>query len=355
MELVNISQLHSGNILAKAVKKDGFRTLLYEGTKLLDADIEMFKAEGIESVYIFSNDVKKIVDNEKKEILAKLKSDIKEKLEIIERRNLCINEEAGKQLTQSVDKIYDNIFKTNDPAITIYDLKEAGHFLYDHLITVSVLSVLTALKLSLSDEEICEIGVGALFHDMGLLYTTVDYEDKGYEDFSADELFEFKKHTLYGFSTYEDEKSMTSCAKRIMLQHHEHLDGTGYPFRQRLSFLPVKIVSLCDAYCDRICGIGCKRLTADEAIMDIEKYRDIYYDGRVIDIFESFVAMYPTGTIVGLSSGDEAEVVSQVEFFTDRPVIKLLKNSNGEIYDREKIINLSENNSVKIEKTIVKE
>ena len=62
--------------------------------------------------------------------------------------------------------------------------------------------------------------------------------------------------------------------------------------------------------------------------------------------------MYPVGTHVLTNRDDEAEVIEQTEYFTDRPIIKLLKNAKGEPYTREKIINLSENNTVKIVKSL---
>ena len=111
-------------------------------------------------------------------------------------------------------------------------------------------------------------------------------------------------------------------------------------------------VSVCDAFHDRISGIGQVSMRVDEALHDIEKYRDIYYDGKVVDIFESFIAMYPVGTYVLTNRNEEAVVVEQTEYFTDRPLIKLLKNGKGEPYNREKYVNLSETNTVRIVKSI---
>ena len=145
---------------------------------------------------------------------------------------------------------------------------------------------------------------------------------------------------------------MATCSKRIVLQHHERLDGSGYPFRQKTISVPVKIVAVCDGFHDRISGIGMKSMKVDEALLDIEKYRDVYFDGKIVDIFEGFIAMYPVGTKVLTSRNEEAEVIEQTEYFTDRPIIKLLKNAKGEPYNREKIINLSENNSVRIVKSL---
>lgn len=352
MAKVKVSELNTGSFLAKAVYKDDFKTLLYEGTKIVDSDIEMLKKEGIEYVYIFSDNIKKISSREKQIITHEIHNDCTVKVKKLLNSHICSNKGNLQELSNTAENIVDDIFKTNEVATKIFDIKKKAADLYDHAVTVSTLSILTALKLNLSHEEVCDIGVGGLLHDLGLKYVNVNYIDRDYEEFTADDMFEYKKHTLYGFSSVEEEKWMATCSKRIILQHHERLDGTGYPFRQKQISLPVKIVSVCDGFHDRILGIGQKSMKVDEALLDIEKYRDEYYDGKVVDIFEGFIAMYPVGTKVITNREEEAIVVEQTEYFTDRPVIKILKNSKGEELTRDKFINLSENNTVRIVKSL---
>lgn len=352
MSKVKVSELKPGCFLMKAVIKDDFQTLLYEGTKISESDIDMLKSEGIEYVHVFSDNVKKINSKEKEIITHEIHTDCTKKVKKLLNSHICSNNSNLKELSDTAENIVDDIFKTDDVAVRIFDIKKKSNDLYDHAVTVSTLSILTALKLNLSHEEVCDIGVGGLLHDLGLKYVNTNFVDRDYEDFTAEDVFEYKKHTLYGFSSVEEEKWMATCSKRIVLQHHERLDGTGYPFRQKQISLPVRIVSVCDGFHDRISGIGQKSMKVDEALYDIEKYRDVYYDGKVVDIFEGFIAMYPVGTHVLTNRDEEAEVIEQTEYFTDRPIIKLLKNAKGEPYTREKIINLSENNSVKIVKSL---
>lgn len=352
MDKVRISELNKGDLLAKAVVDEENVPLLYEGTRLTESDISLLTEKGISEVYIFTKSANKINKREKAIITREIHDDCKDKVKKLVSTHICSNNANLIELSETAENIVDDIFKTDEVASKIFDIKQKSGDLYDHAVTVSSLSILTALKLNLSHEEVCDIGVGSLLHDLGLKFLSISYIDKSYDDFSAEDLFELKKHTLYGFSSVEDEKWMATCSKRIVLQHHERLDGTGYPFRQKSISLPVKIVSVCDGFHDRISGIGMKVMKVDEALRDIEKYRDVYYDGKVVDIFESFIAMYPVGTRVLTSRDEEAVVVEQSEYFTDRPVIKLEKKANGELYTRDKYINLSENNTVTINRTL---
>lgn len=352
MAKVKVEELKIGDFLSHPVFRNNFQTLLYEGTKLKEEDINLLKQEGIEYVHIFADTVRKATKKEKEIIKKEIHQDCTEKVKSLLNSHICSNKGNLKELSDTAENIVDDIFKTDEVATRIFDIKKKTADLYDHAVTVSTLSILTALKLNLSHEEVCDIGVGGLLHDLGLKYVAINYLDRGYDDFTADDLFEYKKHTLYGFSSVEEEKWMATCSKRIVLQHHERLDGTGFPFRQKSISLPVRIVSVCDGFHDRISGIGEKSMKVDEALIDIEKYRDIYYDGKVVDIFEGFIAMYPVGTLVLTNRGEEAVVVEQTEYFTDRPIIKLLKNSKGESFTREKFVNLSENTTVRIEKSL---
>lgn len=352
MAKVKVTDLKIGDYLSRPVYRNDFQTILYEGTKISENDITILKKEGIEYVDVFSDAPRKINEHEREIITKEIHEDCTKKVKKLISTHVCSNNANLKELSDTAENIVDDIFKTEEIASRIFDVKQKAGDLYDHSVTVSTLSILTALKLNLSHDEVCDIGIGGLLHDLGLKYITIDYLNKSYDDFNADDLFEYKKHTLYGFSSVEEEKWMATCSKRIVLQHHERLDGTGYPFRQKVISLPVKIVAVCDAFHDRISGIGVNEMKVDEALRDIEKYRDIYYDGKVVDIFESFIALYPVGTKVLTSKGEEAIVIEQTEYSTDKPIIKLLKNQKGEEYTRDKFINLSEIRTVYIEKSL---
>lgn len=63
------------------------------------------------------------------------------------------------------------------------------------------------------------------------------------------------------------------------------MDGSGYPLHARMLTLESRILNVCDAFDEMICGIGCKRRKVYEAIEKLKKYRGIRYDGRILDAF----------------------------------------------------------------------
>ena len=204
--------------------------------------------------------------------------------------------------------------------------------------------------MNLSQWEVYDIGVGSLLHDMGLRYLSTPYQDVDVEkEFDPESLFEYRKHTLYGFSSVEKETWMSNESKKIILFHHERLDKSGFPFKQIVMPIGVRIVAIADAFDDILCGIGVKRGNVRQALEYIRSGKDKMFEGRIVDYFLEFIAAYPVGTTVITNKGDEAIVIEQNEHFTDRPKIKLIKDRTGKPYDDDKMIDLLENDDIMIE------
>lgn len=299
-----------------------------------------------------NSEVKTYTENEQKVIAHEVSKDCKSKVKSVLLSYICTSEQNLNELESTANEILDEIFVNKQITLKVYDMKLRDEVLYEHGVTVATLSILTALMFNFTHDIVTSVGMGSFLHDIGLEAIDIDYTNKSLDDLSIDELFEYKKHTIHGFSVVENETWMPVLAKKIILQHHENVNGTGYPFRQKNAMVPVKIVSVCDGFVDRICGIGYPVMKNDEAIIDMQNNAGTIYDRRVLDIFLSFLSVYPTGTKVVTTDGDVAEVIGQNEYYTDKPIIKLIKNSNGKVFDRDYIVNLSDIRSVSIERSI---
>lgn len=347
MKTVAVEDLIGGEYLAKPVKLSDNQTLFYEGTCLYMRHIEAIVSAGIREVYIFEPST--LSPREKKVIKEKLKNDCTQKVQDVLERYITYSE-GFEEIAETAQTIVDDIFNRDEIVDRVYDIRERNVDLYDHCVTVASLSILTALKMNLSEWEVFDIGVGSLMHDMGLRYLSVPYQDVDTEeDFDAEALFEYKKHTLYGFSSVEKESWMSNESKKIILFHHERLNKSGYPFKHVVMPIGVRIVAIVDAFDDILCGIGCKRGNVRKALEYIKEGRDKLFEGRIVDYFLEFIAAYPVGTLVVTNSGDEAVVIEQNEHYTDKPKIRLLRDRFGKEYTDGKLVDLMENESITIE------
>ena len=347
MKTVSVNELTGGEYLAKPVKLSDNQTLYYEGTCLYMKHIETLVSSDIKEVVIFEPTA--LSPKEKQIIKEQIRSDCSRKMQNVMEKYIT-NDSGIEEIVEAANEIVDDMFSREEIVDRVYDIRERNGDLYDHSIMVASLSILTGLKMNLSRWEVYDIGVGSLLHDMGLRYLSVPYQDVDVnEEFDPESLFEFRKHTLYGFSSVEKETWMSNESKKIILYHHERLDRSGYPFKQIVMPISVRIVAIADAFDDILCGIGVKRGNVRQALEYIRNGRDILFEGRIVDYFLEFIATYPVGTTVITNSGDEAVVIEQNEHFTDRPKIRLIKDRNGMEYKEEKLIDLLENDDISIE------
>jgi len=191
-----------------------------------------------------------------------------------------------------------------------------------------------ALRLKMSEKQVRNISIGAILHDIGLRYIKVPYMNTNETYMNVKDALEYKKHTIFGYSSLQDEGWIPDIAKEIILLHHERIDGKGYPFQHKGDKIKteVKLVSLCDDFESLISGVGSPKLKIYEAIEYIKANQGIKYDATITDKLLESVAVYPVGINVITSEGEMGVVVRQNHKFTDRPVIRMLKHADGSQY-----------------------
>ena len=235
---------------------------------------------------------------------------------------------------------------------TVNLVKERSSDIYEHSISMCYLAILVALKMKIPMEKIHDIGVACLLHDLGLRYIMVDYTGRDIGEFSKEELREYKKHPIYGYSALQNESWMSDLSKNIILYHHEHINGSGYPLKVTSLPFEVKIVNICEQFDEMICGIGYRRRKVYDAIQYLKKNRNIYYDGTILDIFLDFAAVYPAGSYVLTNDGEIGIVVKQNKNHSDKPVIKILYDKSGNKISYNLIRNLLTEDRISIKKVI---
>ena len=232
----------------------------------------------------------------------------------------------------------------------IYDIKERNSDIYEHSINLCSLATIVALKMELPQQTVHDIGVSCLLHDLGLRYLAIDYGDQDLSELSEREFAEYKKHPVYAYTALRDETWISNKSKNMILYHHERLDGSGYPLKATDISKECRIIQVCDAFDEMICGIGCRRKKVYEAVEYLKSNKDIKFDSKIVDIFLEFTAVYPAGTIVRTSEGETGVVLYQNKQSPDRPVIRITKDRNGIAVD--KVKDLSEISNVYVEEVI---
>lgn len=181
----------------------------------------------------------------------------------------------------------------------------------------------------------------------------IEYEDQDIETLSSKELVEYKKHPVYGYTALKNENWLSKKSKEIILCHHEKIDGSGYPLHATEMSIDTKIVSVCDAFDEMICGIGRKRMKIYEAVEYLKSFKNILFDGKIVDTLLEFTAVYPSGSVVMTNEGEVAIVIKQNKGFPERPIIQITRDKYGNpIEDDNNIIDLIKVNSIFIDSVL---
>ena len=219
--------------------------------------------------------------------------------------------EAIKGCRDSVESMVDVIQgrSVNDVRELIGNLSFHDFYTYDHSINVSMYNIATlkVLKPNASRREMVHAGLGGMLHDLGKIrIPTAILNHPG--KLSEEEFGKIKQHPHYGgeiidaqimANAIEDRDIDFSIVKRVVLEHHENFNGTGYP--KGLEGNQIHILARITAISDFFDALTTKRsyhevVTIDEAIRIMSRSVGKKLDGQLFDIFVDKVSK---GAIVG--------------------------------------------------------
>jgi HD-GYP domain-containing protein (c-di-GMP phosphodiesterase class II) len=348
MKIMQISELTGHETLAKTLMTWDYQVILQEGAIIKEEYIDKLIEHGITVVAVRDEERSQEIGILKFEVENVAKQKVKD---ILGRHTYQRNDELAK-LANTAEDIISTILEDDQVVEKVYDIKQRSSDLYDHSISVCSMATLTGLKMNLDKTLIHELGIGSLLHDMGLRYVTISYENRPMEEFSDKELTEYKKHPIYGFTAINKEGWISEISKNIILSHHEAMDGSGYPLKAREIPIESRIVAVCEAFDEMICGIARKRSRVHEAVEFLKASRGLVLDKKVVDTFLSFTAVYPAGTKVRTTQGEIAVVVRQNPEFQDRPVLRILEDKDGNPVVAERLKDMVKVTNVFIDKVL---
>ncbi|MDO4514199.1 MAG: HD domain-containing protein [Lachnospiraceae bacterium] len=347
MKRCEVNELKGGEVLAAPVLTDTYQVLLGAGTTLTQEYIEKIKQMGVFLVTIEGDE-----ENKAQLIAPKLQEEMKQSVGAILAQHTYKKDGELSKLAATTDLMIDHITKEEKVMDHVYEIREHSSDLYEHSINVCGLSILTALNLKMDPKTIHDIGVASLLHDLGLRYLTVNYVDREIDELSKADQVEYRKHPVYGYSALKYENWVTGDVRNMVLYHHEQMDGRGYPLRAKMLTLESRVLNICDAFDEMICGIGCRKRTVGEALQTMKEFGTSRYDARILQSFLRFTAVYPTGTYVVTNEGEIAMIVRQNDAAPDRPVLMIVKDSSGKMVDKKILKDMMVQSDIFIERTV---
>ncbi|MBE6889485.1 MAG: HD-GYP domain-containing protein [Ruminococcaceae bacterium] len=368
MIIVPVERLTEGMVLAKDVTTTSatdYRTLLMRGTFLTADMISMLRKKGIKSVNIIG-DKQAVITAEPTPAHAPAvvaedpiptehtpqKELTKEEIKnqhighaLLELNSIFeVNheiKELSKSTVEKITSIADDILVDigNDSTYLgnqMIALQNYDDYTYKHCLRVAMLSTSVAHELGLAKEDIKEVIVSALLHDIGK--SSIDHDIIIKPSKLTDKEFEeIKRHPYIGYNILKNSGDgvFSSNVMSGVLFHQEKYDGSGYPTGIKGKDIPLiaRIISVCDVF---------DALTSNRpyrkpwSVAEAEEYIlgscGTHFDYDVTSAFMRAFNPYPVGTMVNLSDGRHAIVIKTNQTVL-RPVVRIQGQNSGEEID----------------------
>ena len=188
----------------------------------------------------------------------------------------------------------------------------AGDRVTTHALNVAVISLLMGRVFGFGADDMLDLGVGALLHDVGKIDLPERVRHGSALPLSAVELAAYQEHVALGLG-HGQRMGLREGALAVLAQHHEMADGSGFPGRLNLDRMSTaaRIVSLVNRY-DNLCNPPqvAAALTPHEALSTIFAQSRSKFDATMLNAFIRMMGVYPPGSLVQLTDDRYATVVS---------------------------------------------
>ncbi|MBI5212165.1 MAG: HD-GYP domain-containing protein [Nitrospirae bacterium] len=251
-----------------------------------------------------------------------------------------------KKTKMIIRSLVDMILEEEQLLLGMTAIKDYDEYTYHHSVNVSVLSLALGQRLGFDKKALTELGIAALFHDVGKVTVPPEILNKP-ASFSDEEWTIIRKHPVWGFKTELKMKTIDPIIIRaaiVSFEHHLNYDYTGYPKLRIAAGLDTfsRIVSIADQY-DALTSSRVYRRTAlspDRALSILIEDSGKKVDPFLLKIFVNMVGVFPIGTLVMLNTQELGIVCESNPLFVDRPKVRVIANKNDIRSDY--IVDLSE-------------
>lgn len=320
-------------VLAKDISAYGSMfSLLVRGQVLTEALIKRLESAEIAGVYIESamgcdiEPVEILEPSYKKKVISEMKS-IFEGCE----HNAPLSDRALCQSTDLAENLVMTILNQDVFLVDVITIKDYDNYTYSHSMYVAMLSVLIGMQLKYNQQQLNELALCGLMHDIGKVDIPLGIVNKKGR-LTEVEYAEIKTHPLRSIERLRHNHSLTQRVFNGISCHHEKFDGTGYPYGLKGEKIHIyaRILALADVYDALTSDRSYRRAwTPAEAIEYMMAQSSAHFDYNLLQCFLRTVAAYPVGSIVTLSNGITCLVIRNNPNNTLRPKVRVIASGEG--------------------------
>ena len=274
----------------------------------------------------------------------KIKEELKRKYESsVEAVSYSLNLVLEEQEVDYLDlrfnllNVMEDFFGRHQELLNLVEVKRRDLVTFVHLLNVSLLVMFFASKLGFARDDVLDLGIAALYHDIGKLYISHKIiKKKG--RLTDEEFQQIQNHPIIGAQILEKYKDSLGYLPVVAaFEHHLRYDLSGYPKLpyNRKPHLASQMVAICDVYDALAIKRSYKKDYPPDKIYELmmmEKGKA--FAPELLDKFYQFIGLWPVGAVVVLNDNRVGVVRRVNEHDIARPVVEIIAPKNeGELID----------------------
>lgn len=341
MYIIDSSNLHDGMTIGLDVIVNN-QVVLPKGTILTNKDIQQLSSLLDSDIKVWIYDLMEL-----KPILLKDNIFARKCVDFLvnQFRQLFLTAISSKlSLDNLMNMLSNQLFNNRQLLYKLIVLRDSHCYTYEHSLNVALYALIIGLNEGLTSKELQTLVLGCALHDLGKLNISNSILDKP-SKLTDTEFKAIQQHPLYGIELARSLNCADDRVEKIILQHHEKLDSTGYPYGvgyEKISHLArlAAVADIFDAVTSTRVYHKKRSLVEGIKILDNDVIRGKIAKDEVDNLVQSIV-LYPINTVVVLNNNVSGVIVENCNSRT--PTVL---GFNNVIYD------LSKDSSLHIDKVL---
>lgn len=355
MRYISIDTVEPGNVLARSIYTSDGLALLNAGVQLTVGMLSTLRRLGVNAIYIQDERFSEVVAEEviSEQTRREALSSFAMAVNVIQNGKIM----STKAISDATSNIVDEVMRNQKVLVNLTDIRTADNAQFLHALQVCTLSTVIGVNLGLPKPQLQELAIGALLHDVGK-YDVPEKERKKEDVDLEGNVNDAKHHTWRGYKRLRKIKEFSITIPHVALQHHENVDGSGYPRKLNNEDIHryAKIVSIANFYDNLVAGTGLdgKKMMPHEATECLMGFAGKMFELEIVITFLRCIAIYPNGTSVKLNTGQVGVVVGQHTGLPSRPIIRLFQKDT-DVWDEHNVreVDLAKETTVFITQVLV--
>ena len=249
-----------------------------------------------------------------------------------------------QEIKQSVKLFTDSIIRNQDALLTLGQIRSKNTYMYDHAINTCVLTLVFCKWKNIDYDTTINMGIAALLHDIGetrldnnLITFKGDLDDQQY--------IQMQEHVKFSVELLTSFMGIHPQVVKLVQQHHERLDGSGYPSGLSGDEIDplAQILGMIDLYDSMTADtMYSYALPPTQVLKQLLESQNEMFDSVLIKQFIKCIGIYPVGSMVKLSNGCIAIINEISHHDALHPKVKMIYNARQEHFIQPVDVDLSE-------------